>query len=704
MKIKNIKVNSYGNIQDKEMNFTDGINIVKGENESGKSTLLSYIINIFYGISKNKEGKAFSDYDKYKPWTGTEFSGRIEYNLDSGEKYEVFRDFNKKNPKIYNDKYEDVSDKYNINKKDGNQFFNMQTNVDKQMYISTVVSMQQDVRLEEKNQNMLIQKIANLAGTGEDNVSYKKAVTKLQEKIRDEIGTNKTALKPINIAQEELNNIEIELNKIRPYEAKKYDMDTEKEEIKSEIESLEIKKEIALKTKKIYEEQNAIIQKLEIKKNTKKENSENIEKLYYKEKEYELNKNNILHKINEANEIKTEKINELEDLVKTEEELKSKENISNEKIKSNNTVYIILEAILAIILIINLISIKNIIATIGTIIGMVIIFCMYLIKKLKIKKEVEKILENNKNEKEKSMAELNAKKEALQNKLEKTEKEIEDIKLEQEKNNNELSMVKGQISLLDKTIQTDLKEIEEINNNLDENIEKGKKKLYESFNGQINKIEIENIIDSDNISNKILEIENELNNIKLKLKTLEIEEKSVLPQLENMVTLKERQSAMKQRVEELKKQEKIINIALDNMKEAYEEMKTTITPKFTQNLSNNVSKISNGKYAKVTINDEKGMIVENKNGEYIEADKLSVGTIDQLYLSLRLSMIDELSKEKLPIMLDETFAYFDDERMKNALEYILNELGKHQVIIFTCSNREIEILKNLNVEYNLIEL
>ena len=67
-------------------------------------------------------------------------------------------------------------------------------------------------------------------------------------------------------------------------------------------------------------------------------------------------------------------------------------------------------------------------------------------------------------------------------------------------------------------------------------------------------------------------------------------------------------------------------------------------------------------------------------------------------------MIDELSKEKLPIMLDETFAYFDDERMKNALEYILNELGKHQVIIFTCSNREIEILKNLNVEYNLIEL
>ena len=42
------------------------------------------------------------------------------------------------------------------------------------MYLSTVVSTQEEVRLDEKNQNMLIQKIANLAGTGEDNVSYKK--------------------------------------------------------------------------------------------------------------------------------------------------------------------------------------------------------------------------------------------------------------------------------------------------------------------------------------------------------------------------------------------------------------------------------------------------------------------------------------------------------------------------------------------------
>ncbi len=140
------------------------------------------------------------------------------------------------------------------------------------------------------------------------------------------------------------------------------------------------------------------------------------------------------------------------------------------------------------------------------------------------------------------------------------------------------------------------------------------------------------------------------------------------------------------------------------MKDAYEEMKTTITPKFTQNLSNSINRISSGKYNKVTISDENGMIIENKKGEYIEADKLSVGTIDQLYLSLRLAMVNDISKESMPIMLDETFAYFDNSRLENVLNFLAQELKKHQSIIFTCTDREKEILDKLKVEYNLIKL
>ena len=67
LKIENIKINSYGNLKNKEINLKK-LNIIYGKNESGKSTLLNFIKNIFYGVSKNKNGRDISDYDKYLPW------------------------------------------------------------------------------------------------------------------------------------------------------------------------------------------------------------------------------------------------------------------------------------------------------------------------------------------------------------------------------------------------------------------------------------------------------------------------------------------------------------------------------------------------------------------------------------------------------------------------------------------------------------
>ena len=56
-------------------------------------------------------------------------------------------------------------------------------------------------------------------------------------------------------------------------------------------------------------------------------------------------------------------------------------------------------------------------------------------------------------------------------------------------------------------------------------------------------------------------------------------------------------------------------LAIENLNKAYEEMKTTITPKFTNNLSEGIKEITNNKYEKVAINDENGMIIENARGE-----------------------------------------------------------------------------------------
>ena len=147
MKINKIKINSFGKLRNKEIEFKNGINILYGENESGKSTIMNFIKNTLYGISKNKKGKEISDYDKYKPWGKEEFSGKLEYTLDNNEKYEIYRDFNKKNPKIYNENSEDISKEFNINKKTGNEFFYEQTKVDEELFLSTVGMLQSEIKL-----------------------------------------------------------------------------------------------------------------------------------------------------------------------------------------------------------------------------------------------------------------------------------------------------------------------------------------------------------------------------------------------------------------------------------------------------------------------------------------------------------------------------------------------------------------------------
>lgn len=699
MKIKNIKVNAYGNIENKDINLEEGINIIHGANESGKSTLLNYIISIFYGISRNKDGKALSDYEKYKPWNSNEFSGRISYKLENGEKYEIFRDFNKKNPKIYNDKLEDISDRFETDKKDGSKFFIEQMGIDKQMYLSTVVSTQEEVRLNEKNQNMLIQKIANLAGTGEDNVSYKKALIKLQEKIRDEIGTNKTSQKPVNIIEKEIVEINNKIVETEKYRNRKYEIDAEKEQILSELKELEQQKQILQELQNSMKSEEETKNRLEIREKNRKDNIAKINEL--------TNQKNTINA--ESERVQSAK-NHLQDIIKGHKENIEKlnseiEKIANEKEETQekekpSILFIVITVVLAIALICSIILIKNYI--VSGILGVALIanIVFYVINKNKQKVNKAKLREKINQEKQYKREKLENQKQQIIANVNTTEKELEKQEEEEKQVNSELSMLKGQIILLEKNNEKITEEIEQDNKAIKEESNKNKQQIIEKYKDK----NINDLLYINDYQNYISKIEETINNNRIRIKGLEIEYNTIVPQLDEMVVLEEKREADKEKLAELREKESIINIAIENLMDAYEEMKTTITPKFTKNLSESIQKISSNKYNKVTINDENGMIIENNRGEYVEAIKLSTGTIDQLYLALRLSMIDELSKENLPIILDESFAYSDNNRLKNMLQYLTSDLNNHQTIIFTCTDREQKMLEEMNIPYNVVEL
>ena len=647
MKIEEIKINNYGILENKEIYLKNNLNIIYGKNESGKSTLLNYIKNIFYGISKNKNGKEISDYEKYLPWNEKEFSGRIKYKLDNGEKFEIFRDFKKKNPKVYNGNLEEISKNFNIDKKDGNQFFFEQTKVDENTFSSTVLTMQQEVRLNKANQNILVQRIANLAGSGDDNISYKKAVDKLNKKQLDEIGTERSQGKPINVVRKNLERTMVDL-----------------ETIKTEKNNEEFYKE---KIQKIQQE---------IDNNIVENNALNEINKLKKEIELKKEKNNIKNKLNiekkeKIKELNLEKEKNIEKIKLNNLKKENKNKLINENNKKINKIFLILIILLILLEIINIIFLKNNIINYTTLSLIPIFLVIYfIIKNINNKKNIKNIEKNEEtNLINKKIEEINTKINILKNEINEQEKEIEE-------ENNKIN--------IESNIHLEL-----IKNKYNYNNEN----INNKINSDLNNIEYFIKLNQENINDKKIEknkIEFELNNINKKI--------------ESMINLQEEYDQLQEELHILENKNKSIEIAKEALKNAYEEMKKNITPKFTQNLSNTINKISNGKYKKVAINDEEGLIVEIDNGEYIPAELFSVGTIDQLYLSLRLSMAQEISEEKMPIILDETFAYFDNERLENVLKYLINELKENQVILFTCTKREQEILNKLNIEYNLVEL
>ena len=676
MRIDNLKINAYGNIKNKDISLNKGINIIHGANESGKSTLLSYIVNSFYGISKTKDGRKISDYEKYKPWEGSEFSGRIKYTLNDNSQYEIFRDFTKKNPKIYNERLEDITDNFEIDKKDGSKFFIEQTGVDKQTYLSTVVSMQQEVRLEEKEQNLLIQKIANLAGTGEDNVSYKKALGKLQDKIRDEIGTNKTTQKPINIIEKEIEEINRKIEEIRPYKDKKYGIDSEREELKEQIKELEIERKILQELRESELAENENKKEIQIKENNIKENESKVLTLKNKMKEL----GDIEKSVGENSR-------------KLQSEIESRKQNQEENIEIKNTskksIYLVIAVALIIVAVVLAVIVKNyVLAGIPLVLSIIDVIILAITQNKK-KKEIQE----QKNKQEENRIRTAQEIENLTKELQGNEEEKRDL-------DSQISMIKGQLLLLENNNEQISAQVNKIKTDLLNTQNQDRNQIITKYQTELPIEKINSIIESNNLSS----LEEQLNTNKIKLTGLEIEENTILPQLDNLVNLEEKLEADMQNKTELLQKEEIINLAIENLNKAYEEMKTTITPKFTNNLSEGIKEITNNKYEKVAINDENGMIIENARGEYIEANKLSTGTIDQLYLALRLSMIKDLSKETLPIILDETFAYFDNARLEKIIQYLNEKAEEHQTIIFTCTNREKEILDNLKIEYNYIEL
>lgn len=115
-----------------------------------------------------------------------------------------------------------------------------------------------------------------------------------------------------------------------------------------------------------------------------------------------------------------------------------------------------------------------------------------------------------------------------------------------------------------------------------------------------------------------------------------------------------------------------------------------------------VSRMTGGRYDRVTVTSE-GRLQLHFDGMDFPPETLSRGTLEQIYLALRLAVGEIVTREeRLPVFLDETFSMYDDRRLEQALRALSER--EEQIFIFTCQHREMELLEKLGISYHKVVL
>lgn len=148
--------------------------------------------------------------------------------------------------------------------------------------------------------------------------------------------------------------------------------------------------------------------------------------------------------------------------------------------------------------------------------------------------------------------------------------------------------------------------------------------------------------------------------------------------------------------------------AIDMAQETMTELSSSIRDSFGLYLNKEASRlitgITGGVYNSMSI-DENLNVFLNTKYKLVPLESVSSGTMDQVYLALRLAAAKLLQGdgEALPLVFDDSFTQYDDDRLRTALRW-LSDSCSSQMIIFTCHRREAQMLRANQIPFHLTEI
>ena len=142
----------------------------------------------------------------------------------------------------------------------------------------------------------------------------------------------------------------------------------------------------------------------------------------------------------------------------------------------------------------------------------------------------------------------------------------------------------------------------------------------------------------------------------------------------------------------LRRRQQALALAEETLEKTAAEMGDQTAGILNRRASEIFAAFTDGAYRSLRMDGERHLSVWD-GVRNIPAERLSRGTVEQIYLAVRLAAADILLEEPVPVILDDVFAFYDDKRLESALKWLSCQ-GK-QVIIFTCHKREEEIAKRV---------
>ena len=654
MIINSLGLKHFGKFQDEKIELQKGINLIYGTNEAGKSTIHTFIKGMLFGIDKQRGRTSFDVYTRYKPWdTPTLYDGEMEITVE-GVPYLIKRNLYKeeKSVQIIN---KDTGREVPYREQRGGCFIEGLT---ENNYSNTVYVAQQQVATSKELAFRINDYITNMSTTQSSEVNVNQAIKELQTR-KKEIEAKQTKL--------QVKELNIELQQIQATDFMLKELERQILRFDKEIKTLNLEKE-SCKVDGGY------LQKLQILESYVKEYDLIVEKYqslrdcrdyYYQVMQHiKAWESGVSQKQDKAVTLENSKANQIE---------------PGHKAKSYTGYLLSACLVIIICLICILVPItslnKGIIIALTALLTISILLVQLIVnRKKKIPIEEKSAIQPISNiEKLQGNQAIEEYQEISKRLLTRMQTQEEDI----------LTYANKVVAMNEVTSET-MKVMHQEIDKLESQLSKQKDMLQQK---QAREKEVIRLIETAGAKKEKLRWE--------------------FSRLEDSIADYAKKRALRDELMERRKKEDIELTAIDVSIQIIQDLAASIHDDFGEKLNKSISEISTaftlGNCYDVKVDEKLNMKIV-KGSDFVPMEYLSTGTMEQLYLALRLVAADLLLKDKeMPLILDDAFVYYDDDRLEETICELAARTSR-QILIFTCHNRERRVLDKHQIPYNYIEL